>query len=345
MVGQLPLPITGESKVNEHLYNLLKTHDFMVNKINTCIVADVGNVGKFNLKKALKSLNIIFQFIFYIIKSDVVYFTPGQTKLGLLRFLPLVWMAKLLGKKIINHWHGYGVLGLYERYSKLTGFFLKPEFKNILLTQDLLQKLKSKGLDASNMEVVYNFSDYAKITPNKSNLEDKLLVLYLGGLMPEKGVMTYMDLAEHTDQFNLMLCGSGDINITSRAQSLSQQERLNFLGVVDGKEKDDLFAKADVFVLQTHYPTEGVPLAILEAMACGCAIITTAHNGIPETVLDAATFVKPKSIDSLYSALNQFDQNRELLHQMKKKAYLRSNAFSKSQFNSELLKIFKVNSV
>ena len=51
-----------------------------------------------------------------------------------------------------------------------------------------------------------------------------------------------------------------------------------------GKEKEMLYQAAHVFVLPTRYPVESQPITILEALASGCAVITTKVGEIPTTV-------------------------------------------------------------
>jgi glycosyltransferase involved in cell wall biosynthesis len=52
--------------------------------------------------------------------------------------------------------------------------------------------------------------------------------------------------------------------------------------IVDGPGKKNLFSEAHIFCLPTYYPYEGQPIAILEAFASGCVVITTNHSGISD---------------------------------------------------------------
>jgi hypothetical protein len=71
-----------------------------------------------------------------------------------------------------------------------------------------------------------------------------------------------------------------------------------------GADKALLFQEADVFVLPTYYAVEAQPLVLLEAMAAGCAIITTRAGEIP-TILDeeCALFVEAPATESLVAAM------------------------------------------
>lgn len=73
-----------------------------------------------------------------------------------------------------------------------------------------------------------------------------------------------------------------------------------------GAEKAALFREADVFVLPTRYAVEAQPLVLLEAMASGCAIVTTRAGEIP-TILDktCAVFLNTTETAALTSVLQR----------------------------------------
>jgi glycosyltransferase involved in cell wall biosynthesis len=80
-------------------------------------------------------------------------------------------------------------------------------------------------------------------------------------------------------------------------------------------ERDDVaeqLARADVFVLSSR--SEGLPMAILEAMAAGLPVVATAVGGIPELVADGETglLVPPGDADALAEALRRLVADPEL---------------------------------
>jgi len=342
MIGQFPPPVTGEGKMNLQVQRMLQQAGFDVAVLNSCIVDSVNDVGQVNVVKLLRMLKLLWQGLWLQAGVGILYMTPGQTLMGLLRFLPLLLLARLTRKKIILHWHGYGVLSSFVKYPGLARCYLSPKVLNIVLTEDLRLKLQQLGFQVEQVKVLGNFSELQSVMPEPRADNQKLKVVFLGGLMPEKGVDTFLELAAKTKQFDFVLCGAGNDAITARAKALAQQGLLTFPGLIDGAEKKQLLQSADVFVLQTHYPTEGVPLTILEAMSCGCAIITTKHNGIPETVGDAALFVEPKSLESLLAGLQLLDIDRNQLKWLQHKAFERSQNFSATLFREELVRLFRI---
>ncbi|MGB0743770.1 MAG: glycosyltransferase family 4 protein, partial [Opitutales bacterium] len=80
-------------------------------------------------------------------------------------------------------------------------------------------------------------------------------------------------------------------------RSINQSSRVTaeWIPGATGKEKAKLFQSAHIFVLPTRYKVEAQPLAVIEAMAWGSAIITTAVGELPSTVDQgcASIIVKP----------------------------------------------------
>jgi glycosyltransferase involved in cell wall biosynthesis len=340
MVGQFPPPVTGEGQMNLLVERMLKSEGLSVAKVDSCIISDVNSVGKFSISKLLHALAICIKSMMFVFRVDVLYLTPGQTLFGLLRFLPIVLVALIAGKKVILHWHGYGILPLFHHYSRIAKCYFNQRFTNIVLTRDLLDKLTVAGINTSRTINIANFSELPIQTTLQSKSERPLKVLFLGGLMTEKGIDVLLQAAEQSNAYEFIVCGTGDACVTGRIEQLASNGKLIFEGLVQSSQKEKILIDADVFVLQTHHPTEGVPLTILEAMASGCAIVTTHHNGIPETVGDAALFVDPNSVSSLLSALSQLDQNRAQLQSLKQAALERASQFSFSIFSQAMVPLF-----
>lgn len=114
-------------------------------------------------------------------------------------------------------------------------------------------------------------------------------VLFLGWLHRDKGVLDLMHAIPHVlrsvPEATFVLAGSGDVDSMTRlARSLRIEHAVHWPGWVDGAEKDNLLRKADVFVLPSYY--EGLPLGVLEAMACGVPVVATSVGGIPDVIED-----------------------------------------------------------
>jgi glycosyltransferase involved in cell wall biosynthesis len=114
-------------------------------------------------------------------------------------------------------------------------------------------------------------------------------VLFLAWLQRTKGVLDLVRaipiVLRTVPEARFVLAGSGDAaSIAELARSLGVEHALRLPGWVNGKNKDDLLRQSDVFVLPSYY--EGLPLGVLEAMACGVPVIATPVGGIPDVIRD-----------------------------------------------------------
>lgn len=345
MIGQFSLPVTGEFESNESIANYLRKEKYNVDCVDSSLIKDVNAVGKISLLKVLKLFNIYFMVFMSLFKRyDVVYLTPGQTAFGVLRFLPILLLFKLTHARCISHWHGYGLFNLSDNkvkfYIKLT---LSLADNNILLTNDLRDKLLNLyGINIS-YQVVYNGVESSGSTCIDSNKDLPLNVLYMGSLMYEKGANLFIDAAKLLPEVNFFMCGSGELDIKNTALETDLLlSNFHYCGVVRGEDKATVLQNADIFVLQTDYTTEGVPLSMLEAMTYGCAIIITKHNGIPEVLKECGIWVDKSSLD-LVQVISSLDSDRKLLDIYKNRAFNRSLLFSKKSFFKNIEDILNYN--
>jgi len=112
------------------------------------------------------------------------------------------------------------------------------------------------------------------------------------------------------------------------------------MGKLDTSTLVYLYNAADVFVFPTLY--EGFGLPPIEAMACGCPVITTAVASIPEVVGDAAILVKdPLNPNEYADAIIRVLQDENLLNDMRAKSLQRSKNFSWAKTARETLNLYK----
>jgi glycosyltransferase involved in cell wall biosynthesis len=79
-------------------------------------------------------------------------------------------------------------------------------------------------------------------------------------------------------------------------------------------------------------------MPIVEAMACGCPVITTPNGPLPEVAGDAAIYVAPQDIDDTHRAL-QLAQNPEIRETLIDKGLARATRFTWQGMAEQMAKV------
>lgn len=118
------------------------------------------------------------------------------------------------------------------------------------------------------------------------------LVLSTARLIPEKGVSEFIEAAceicERRDDVVFALAGTGPLHdaLFERVRRAGLEARIRVLGWRD--DVPELMKLADVFALPSYF-MEGLPVSILEAMACAKPVVSTHHKGCEDAVADGET--------------------------------------------------------
>jgi glycosyltransferase involved in cell wall biosynthesis len=147
----------------------------------------------------------------------------------------------------------------------------------------------------------------------------ELQLLFLGRLDAAKGLYELLDaldlLVRGGRQMRLVIAGDGpeEARLRSRIAELKLQPRVELAGARFGVDKQALLSQAHVFVLPSY--GEGLPYALLEAMAAGVAPVVSAVGAVPDVVGygEHGLLVAPRSIDQLVYALARLHDDRGLL--------------------------------
>lgn len=165
--------------------------------------------------------------------------------------------------------------------------------------------LAAEGLSSDRYTVVSNGTDPAHFAPRKTDslrrslgLEDRLVLLFAGRLVPNKGVDTVLRalpalLATHPRlAFVIVGAGPDRARLEALAKQLGVHHACRFVGRVSFEDLPRYHSLADLFVTlsrQAPPAVEGFGLVFLEAGACGTAVIGTASGGIPDAIIDGQT--------------------------------------------------------
>jgi len=267
-------------------------------------------------------------FDFNIIHSHTV--TPDGLAGAILgKFFGLPTICSIRGCDINNYPFRSKIYYRFSRYVL--------ENTNILLAnnQVILEKARAIARNEIRTACIYNGVDKSLFFPvlekgplrrNLSLPRDKVLIVFIGGFMAAKGVSelvhAYGSLNRCEAETHLILIGDGPLlpEIKSRLAQDGLIQNVTITGRITQKLAADYLRSSDIFVLPSH--TEGMPNALLEAMACGLAAIITPVGGVEEIVQDGQNgqLVPVGDVAQLRDTMLALTSNETLRSKMGQKA-------------------------
>ncbi len=258
-----------------------------------------------------------FGMVWYFLWNHKSYDVVHIHDIYLFPQLMIAYLCLLFNKPLIYSPHG--VLdpirsekrGLIKRLLWPSAKYVLAHSQEVVATSKK-EKADLEQLGLNNVVVVPNGVAFEAVeASNKySAFENtkKLVLLYIGKLHPQKGLVDLVEsLTDFQDEYLLLLAGPDD-GAKAQVEAIIKSNHLSnveFLGFVDSAEKEELFKLADAFVYPSH--TEGFSISILEALSHGLPAVVTKACNFPEVEQKRAGFV-----------LNNQDLTGELVNTWKK---------------------------
>jgi glycosyltransferase involved in cell wall biosynthesis len=265
---------------------------------------------------------------------------------SLLRKAICVLFAKALRRRVILHMHsGPGDIA-YERDRlgplSLVLFRLAFRAADVVLSVSVASAAALEGAyGVSGVVVVPNAAPEAPDVPAGEG-EEPSRILYLGGFAnPVKGGEELLAALERPEAEGLrsILCGPGELPERGRSL-LARRSEVEWRGWLEEAEKEQLLRDAAIFVLPST--SEGLPMAVLEAMAWGRAIVATAVGGVPDVLADGVEglIVGPGDVEALAGALAKLAGDGDLRERLGAAARGRARRLNAEEVTGRLEAIY-----
>lgn len=186
---------------------------------------------------------------------------------------------------------------------------------------------------------------FRPVDAEKRDRSKKPYVLSVAGSDPTKNVETLVEAfaklpATIRESHNLVL--AGDLRkvsqVHTRVRQLNLQSQTVFPGVVAEDQLVALYQNAAVFVFPSRY--EGFGLPVLEAMACGCPVISSNAASLPEVFGDAALSADPADIAAFTNHMERVLTDIGFREELRRNGLARTSQFSWEHTAREMVKVY-----
>jgi glycosyltransferase involved in cell wall biosynthesis len=236
-------------------------------------------------------------------KSDIIgYLATRKTNVHLISTQHL-WAGEALRAKIYEYLDS--IIVRSKAFEKV--ITVSEDIKNTLVNRKIREEriaVIPNGIDADKYGV---HVDERAVKDGLSIAADKVVICCVGRLSPQKGhhflLRAVLEVIKTNRNVILLLVGDGPLkkDLENLSLELGIKDNVVFAGYRDDIE--DVLQISSLFVMPSL--SEGTPMALLEAMASGKAVVATDVGGIPEVIKDGfnGILVKPKDVKGLAGSI------------------------------------------
>jgi glycosyltransferase involved in cell wall biosynthesis len=261
----------------------------------------------------------------------------------------LALMIHAMGRKVAYHLHGAEFLLFYQNSKPAVQKFIRYTLDS---AEALFVLSKSWKVDLAqmchnqNICVVYNPVVYNAALQVKPVIEkEPVRFLFMGRFGQRKGIYDLIRAVAliPNRNFKISLHGDGELaQVRNLIAETGTGDAIEMTGWIRGAAKVRAFQNADVLLLPSY--NEGLPVAILEALSYGMAVISTPVGGIAEAVHEGENglLVRPGDIEGLAKAIETLSTQAETLVRYKQRSrQLCAQHFAHMQIFSEMDSLYR----
>lgn len=296
-IMHMPPPVHGASMVGQYIHDSkLINSSFDCHYVNLAVATRLDEIGKGGwnkVKGVLKKLMEVRKAV-KTVKPDLVYITPNSAGAPFYKDFITVMMLKIMGRKIVMHFHNKGVATRQNRW--LDNWLYRRYFKGvklILLAEALYEDVK-RYVKREDVFVCPNAIPMLTMAEQTVSPNDNVPhILWLTNIMKTKGIMEFLSALKILNDKGVKFQADFVGGLTKEFTGDEFDDALSMMGLNGcctyygpkyGEEKYVFFHQSDIFVLPSY--TEAFPVSILEAMFFGLPVVASNVGGVSAEVED-----------------------------------------------------------
>lgn len=237
--------------------------------------------------------------------------------------------------------HGSDVAGYNPDRFSLMHNLMAPLWRMIVRNSSIisapshfLKELIQNAIDVP-VEVIPNGFDIKSV----SHIEKENRILVVSRMFERKGVQYFLEALQDIPKgWDVWVVGDGPYLETLKRLAKQLNVNVKFLGQVPNDQIFEIYQKSKIYVFPSK--VENFPVVLLEAMAAGCAVITSTAAGCMEVVGDAAIKVEPGNAKAIQRELVNLMNNPEEINRLAQLGQARVNNFAWSAVTNRFVKVF-----
>jgi len=251
----------------------------------------VSQVEGSKLEKASYSLKALMHIMFNSRKYDIVHFHTAADA-SFYRKSILLRVSKSLNLKTIMHMHGSDFDSFYTNGKPSVKKYITKSLAKaslILVLSDYWKSFFNENFIGLSLDILKNGIDVKSYQPYIRKPTEYNKFLFMGRLGERKGtydLLKAIEIIVNTyGRKDLMFYLAGDGEIAEVEKIINDRNLSNnvkLLGWLNNEQKREKLKEVEVVILPSY--DENLPMALIEAMACGKVIISTYAGGIPDLV-------------------------------------------------------------
>lgn len=282
----------------------------------------IGGVSTDGPVPFLKSLLVIlWNALTYVVRSppDIVHIHSSHRYSFYRAGFYVLFAARVWNCPVVLHIHGSSFDSFVSTDSAPVRWYQSRVFDaadEIVVLSTYWKDILDEYTDETKLTVIPNAVDAADYTPAFGS--EVPHVVFVSNMLERKGILELAEavdeLARTNREFRLSIAGKGPRAATAEALAAGNAN-VEYLGYVTEEKKQELLGEASIFVLPSY--AEGLPIAMLEAMAAGNAIVSTPVGAIGEVIGEEnGLLVEPGDADALADALAELIADPERTAEM-----------------------------
>jgi glycosyltransferase involved in cell wall biosynthesis len=314
-------PITTENipwKKNEHLGNNIQIHRYkwfgnnLFHKLNNYPILDFLYLTPYLFVRSL---------FFMVTNSQKIDIIHAQ---GLNAGAIGVLLKKIFKKRLLISLHAvYSTIDdKFRLTSLMTQMILNSADVALGMSKAVNNQFNQIGIKKINLKEYKYWIDLKHFKPmdlkksrNKIGVEDRFTVLFVGRLIPIKGIKLLVEIALELEHIQFLFIGTGPLEPFLKNTS-KHNLNIKFLGQVQNLDLPAYYNSADIFCIPSQYE-EGLGRVAMESVACGTPVVGSNRGGISEALDKTVSILMEPTSENLKNSIKMLQTNKGQLEALK----------------------------